>query len=171
LSIDEPDFVYKIVFLGDSGVGKTSLVQRYVYDSLSSDFGQTLGAILHVKMVALDGDHYKLIVWDLGGQEYFSALREQYCANASGAFFVWDRSRPETLGSIDRWLESLYSSAGHVPAFVIENKIDLEQVFTPEQIATEISSRKLTLLHTSATENLNVDDAFESLVRAIREKQ
>jgi small GTP-binding protein len=166
--VQEPDFVYKIVFLGDSGVGKTSLVQRYVYDSLSSDFGQTLGAILHVKTIDYDGDFYKLIIWDLGGQEYFTALREQYCANASGAFFVWDRSRPETLGSIDRWLEPLYSSAGKVPVTVIENKIDLEQVFTDDQINPEIESRNLKLMHTSATENLNVDSTFEGLVRDIR---
>ncbi|NHJ14333.1 MAG: GTP-binding protein, partial [Candidatus Thorarchaeota archaeon] len=156
MTTEEPDFVYKLVFLGDSGVGKTSLVQRYVYDSLSSDFGQTLGAILHVKTIKFDGNLYKLIVWDLGGQEYFAALREQYCANASGAFFVWDRSRPETLGSIDRWLEPLYSSAGEVPVIVVENKIDLDPVFKPAQVEPEINSRNLKLMHTSATENLNV---------------
>ena len=171
MTVHEPDFVYKIVFLGDSGVGKTSLVQRYVYDSLSSDFGQTLGAILHVKTIDYEGSLYKLIIWDLGGQEYFAALREQYCTNASGAFFVWDRSRPETLGSIDRWLEPLYSSAGQVPVTVIENKIDLEQEFTPDQIVSEIESRNLKLMRTSATENLNVNSTFEGLVRDIREKQ
>ncbi|MFX1368453.1 MAG: Rab family GTPase, partial [Promethearchaeota archaeon] len=153
------------------GVGKTSLVQRYVYDSLSSDFGQTLGAILHVKTIECGGDFYKLIIWDLGGQEYFAALREQYCANASGAFFVWDRSRPETLGSIDQWLEPLYSSAGEVPVIVIENKIDLEPVFSPNQIEPEIKSRNLKLMKTSATENLNVDTTFEGLIRDIREGQ
>lgn len=170
MSREEPDYVYKLVFLGDSGVGKTSLVQRYVYDSLSSDFGQTLGAILHAKTMKYGGDLYKLIVWDLGGQEYFSALREQYCANASGAFFVWDRSRPETLGSIDSWLETLYSSAGKVPVIVIENKIDLEPVFTDAQIEPQIRSRDLTLMHTSATENLNVDSSFEELVHSIRKE-
>ncbi|MFW9846790.1 MAG: Rab family GTPase, partial [Candidatus Thorarchaeota archaeon] len=103
----DPDFVYKIVFLGESEVGKTSLVQRFVYDSLSPELARTIGAVLHVKTILLDEDNYKLIVWDLGGQESFRQLREQYCANASGAFFVFDRGRPETLTSLDAWLDSL----------------------------------------------------------------
>ncbi len=69
--MSDPDFVYKFVFLGDSGVGKTSLVQRYVYDSMDPDVGRTIGAILHVKTVTLDDTHYKLICWDIAGQESF----------------------------------------------------------------------------------------------------
>ncbi|MHA2193660.1 MAG: ADP-ribosylation factor-like protein, partial [Candidatus Thorarchaeota archaeon] len=72
--MSEPDFVYKIVFLGESGVGKTSLVQRFVYDSLSPEMAQTIGAVLHVKTITLEDTNYKLIVWDLGGQESFKQL-------------------------------------------------------------------------------------------------
>ena len=130
----EPDFVYKLVFLGDSGVGKTSLVQRYVYDSLAPDIGRTIGAMLHVKSVDFEGAKHKLVVWDLGGQVGFSALREQYCSHASGAFFVFDRTRVETLEHIDDWLTSLYSAAGEIPVVVVENKIDLESAVSEEQI-------------------------------------
>ena len=166
--MSDPDFVYKLVFLGESGVGKTSLVQRFVYDSLSPEMTQTIGAVLHVKTTPLEDANYKLIVWDLGGQESFRQLREQYCANASGAFFVFDRGRPETLGSIDTWLESLYASAGEVPVVVIENKIDLEPVFDQKDIQAEIDKRNLKLMKTSATESMNVDKTFEELVRTIR---
>lgn len=166
--MSEPDFVYKIVFLGESGVGKTSLVQRFVYDSLSPEMAQTIGAVLHVKTISLDDTNYKLIVWDLGGQESFRQLREQFCTNASGAFFVFDRGRPETLGTIDTWLESLYSSSGKVPTTVVENKIDLDPVFSQNDIQSEIEKRGLKLMQTSATESLNVDQTFEDLVRTIR---
>ena len=130
----EPDFVYKLVFLGDSGVGKTSLVQRYVYDSLAPDIGRTIGAMLHVKSVDFDEAKHKLVVWDLGGQVAFAALREQYCSRASGAFFVFDRARPETLEHIDDWLDSLYTAAGKIPVIAVENKIDLESAISEEQI-------------------------------------
>jgi small GTP-binding protein len=166
--LEDPDFVYKIVLLGESGVGKTSLVQRYVYDSLSPEMAQTIGAVLHVKTIPLEDANYKLIIWDLGGQESFRQLREQYCANASGAFFVFDRGRPETLGSIDRWMESLYASAGEVPVVVIENKLDLKPVFDAKDIQAEIDKRRLSLMQTSATESMNVNQTFEGLVRTIR---
>ena len=128
MSGSDPDFVHKLVFLGDSGVGKTSLVQRYVYDSLAPDIGRTIGAMLHVKSVDFEGAKHKLVVWDLGGQVAFAALREQYCSHASGALFVFDRTRVETLEHIDDWLSSLYAAAGQIPVVAVENKIDLESV-------------------------------------------
>ncbi len=171
MATGEPDFVFKLVFLGDSSVGKTSLVQRYVYDSLAPDIGRTIGAMLHVKSVDYAGARHKLVVWDLGGQESFSALREQYCANASGAFFVFDRTRVETLQHIDDWLNALYTAAGKVAVIVIENKIDLESVISDEQIRGMLEARDLRWIQTSATENLNVNAAFEELVKEIREQK
>ena len=164
----DPDFVHKLVFLGDSGVGKTSLVQRYVYDSLAPDIGRTIGAMLHVKSVELDGAKHKLVVWDLGGQVAFSALREQYCSHASGAFFVFDRTRLETLQHIDDWLDSLYSAAGKVAVVAVENKIDLESAIPDEEMRDMLETRSLKWIKTSAMENKNVDVAFTELVKEIR---
>ncbi|TET08628.1 MAG: GTP-binding protein [Candidatus Thorarchaeota archaeon] len=164
---EDPDFVHKLVFLGDTEVGKTSLVQRYVYDSFSPEIGRTIGAMLHVKTVELNGVRHKLVVWDLGGQESFTELREQYCSHASGAFFVFDRTRVDTLEHIDDWLNALYSAAGKVAVVVVENKIDLESVISDEQIHEAIETRSLKLIQTSATENKNVDTAFEELVKEI----
>jgi len=164
----QPDFVHKLVFLGDSSVGKTSLVQRYVYDSLAPDIGRTIGAMLHVKSVDFEGAKHKLVIWDLGGQESFSALREQYCANASGAFFVFDRTRIDTLKHIDDWLAALYNAAGNVAVVVVENKMDLESVISDEQIKGMLEARSLKHIQTSATENVNVNKAFEELVGEIR---
>lgn len=167
MSDNDPDFVHKIVLLGDSLVGKTSLVQRYVYDSLSPDVGRTIGAVLHVKKVEFDGNIHKQVIWDLGGQESFAQLREQFSANASGAFFIFDRTRLETLQHIDEWLNALYASAGKIPVVAIENKIDLESMITPEQIKGMLEARGLNHLQTSAIENTNVNDAFKELVQKI----
>lgn len=165
-----PDFVHKLVFLGDSGVGKTSLVERYVYDSMTPDVGRTIGAILHVKVVEIEELTIKLICWDLGGQESFAALREQYCSNAAGAFLVVDWTRPETLANIDSWLKSLYASAGEVPVILVANKIDLEPVVTVEQLQGLADVRGLRMIQTSASENQNVDLAFTELVREIQSR-
>ena len=163
----DPDFVHKIVLLGDSNVGKTSLVQRYVYDSLSPDVGRTIGAVLHVKKIELDGVVHKQVIWDLGGQESFAELREQYCANSSAALFVFDRTRLETFQNIDEWLTALYSSAGRIPVIAVENKIDLESVITSAQIQGMLEARELIHLQTSAVENTNVNSAFREIVLKI----
>lgn len=163
----EPDFVHKIVLLGDSLVGKTSLVQRYVYDSLSPDVGRTIGAVLHVKKIEFDGVFHKLVIWDLGGQESFAQLREQFSANASAAFFIFDRTRLETLQHIDQWLNALYTSAGKIPVIAVENKIDLESVITAEQIKGMLDARELSHIQTSAVENTNVNAAYTELVKTI----
>ncbi|MBY8997305.1 MAG: GTP-binding protein [Candidatus Thorarchaeota archaeon] len=164
----DTDFVHKLVFLGDSGVGKTSLVQRYVYDSLAPDIGRTIGAMLHVKSVELEGAKHKLVIWDLGGQVAFSALREQYCSHASGAFFVFDRTRLETLEHVDDWLDSLYAAAGKVAVVAVENKIDLESEISDEQIKGMLEARSLKWIQTSAMENVNVEVAFKELIKEIR---
>lgn len=163
----QTDFVHKIVLLGDSLVGKTSLVQRYVYDSLSPDVGRTIGAVLHVKKIELDGVFHKLVIWDLGGQESFAQLREQFSVNASGAFFIFDRTRLETLQHIDSWLNALYTSAGKIPVIAVENKMDLESMITPEQIQGMLEARGLMHIQTSAVENTNVNIAYTNLVRVI----
>jgi small GTP-binding protein len=170
LSARSPDFVHKIVLLGDSQVGKTSLIQRYVYDTLSPDMTRTIGAVLHVKTLEMDGEYHKQVIWDLGGEESFAQLREQYCANASAAFFVFDRTNLESLQHIDNWLNALYSSAGRVTVIAIENKIDLESVITDEQIRGILEARELQHIQTSALENTNVNVAFEELVKKIRER-
>jgi len=166
----EADYVHKLVFLGNSGVGKTSLVERYVYDSLSTELGRTIGAILHVKWVTYREHKHKLVIWDLGGQESFAELREQYCANATGAFFVFDRTRPETFEDMDAWLTALRAAAGDVPVVVIENKIDLESNISEDRVHTEIAKRVLRFVQTSATENKNVEAAFKELVREIHNR-
>ncbi|RDE11629.1 MAG: hypothetical protein C4K48_11285 [Candidatus Thorarchaeota archaeon] len=170
MSTRNPDFVHKLVFLGDSQVGKTSLIQRYVYDTLSPDMTRTIGAVLHIKTLELDGEFHKQIIWDLGGEESFAQLREQYCANASGAFFVFDRTNLKSLEHIDRWLNSLYAAAGKVAVVAVENKIDLESVITDAQIRGILEARGLKHIQTSALENKNVDVAFEELVKKIRER-
>ncbi len=162
--------MHKLVFLGDSGVGKTSLVDRFVYDSLATDMGRTIGAVLHVKRVEYKDTIHKLVIWDLGGQKSFAELREQFCSNASGAFFVFDRTRPETLESIEEWLQALKTAAGDVPVVVVENKIDLDSAIDENKVHEIVAKHVLRFVQTSATENIQVEQAFTELVKVIDER-
>jgi small GTP-binding protein len=121
--------------LGEGAVGKTSLVGRYVYDSFEGDYLATIGTDIHVKMIQVEDDVLvKLVVWDIAGQDDFAQLRKAYYQNTSGAFFVFDTTRPETIERIDEWIDALYSVTGPIPLVLLENKVDLESAISKKSI-------------------------------------
>jgi len=156
-----------LVFLGEGAVGKTSLVGRYVYDSFEGDYLATIGTDIHVKTMNVDDTRVKLVIWDIGGQEDFAQLRKAYYQNASGAFFVFDTTRPETLKRVDDWVEALYGVTGRIPLALVENKIDLPTAIPPEETEAIVKKLDCIFVRTSAKEDMNVEQAFEELTRQI----
>ncbi len=167
---ETPDFLFKLVFLGEGAVGKTSLVGRYVYDSFEGDYLATIGTHIHVKSVQIEDTVVKLVIWDIAGQEDFKKLRKAYYQNSSGAFFVYDTTRPETLARLDDWVETLYSVTGKIPLVLVENKIDLPSEI-PEGKGQEMATKLgCAFVRTSAKEDQNVEEAFVELTKEILEK-
>ena len=163
-------YLFKLVFLGEGGVGKTSLVGRYVYDSFEGDYLATIGAAMHTKPVKVDETLVKLVVWDIAGQDDFAQLRKAYYQNASGAFFVFDTTRPETVERIGEWIEALHSSTGKIPIVLLENKIDLESKIDQKKIKKLAKKHGFTVIRTSAKDDTNVEEAFTKMTRDILEK-
>ncbi|NWF97050.1 MAG: GTP-binding protein [Candidatus Thorarchaeota archaeon] len=164
------DFLYKLVFLGEGAVGKTSLVGRYVYDSFEGEYLATIGTDIHVKTLEVDGLRVKLVVWDIAGQSDFAQLRKAYYQNASGAFFVFDTTRPETLDRIDDWIEALFAVTGRIPLVIIENKVDLESRLRPGQAEQAASKYHVKVIKTSAKDDTNVETAFREMTVEIMER-
>lgn len=167
---DSAAYLFKIVFLGEGAVGKTSLVGRFVYNSFEGDYLATIGTDIHLKMVQVEDTLVKLVIWDIAGQDNFSQLRRAYYQNASGAFFVFDTSRPETIARIDEWLKALHAVAGDIPLVMLENKVDLKSAVTKEQKEQIIKKYGLKIIPTSAKEDTNVEDAFQEMTRKILTK-
>jgi len=163
-------FLFKLVFLGEGAVGKTSLVGRYVYDSFEGDYLATIGTDIHVKTVQLEDTAVKLVVWDIAGQDDFAQLRKAYYQNASGAFFVYDCTRPETLSRIDEWVKTLHDVTDKIPLVLLENKIDLDSKVDPKEIEKTVKKYGLTFVRTSAKEDTNVEEAFKQITREILER-
>jgi len=159
-----------LVFLGEGAVGKTSLVGRYVYDSFEGDYLATIGTDIHVKTVQLEDTMVKLVVWDIAGQDDFAQLRKAYYQNASGAFFVFDCTRPETIERIEEWIEALYGVTKQIPLVLLENKIDLDSKIDPKEIERIVKKHGLTHVRTSAKEDTNVEEAFIQMTREILAK-
>ncbi len=164
------DYLFKLVFLGEGAVGKTSLVGRYVYDSFEGDYLATIGTDIHVKMVQLDETAVKLVIWDIAGQDNFAQLRRAYYMNASGAFFVFDTTRTETLERVDEWINALFTVTGKIPLVLLENKVDLESEFTEEEKAAVKKKHGVPIIPTSAKEDTNVEEAFRQMTRDILSK-
>jgi small GTP-binding protein len=167
---DTAAYLFKIVFLGEGAVGKTSLVGRFVYDSFEGDYLATIGTDIHLKMVQVDDILVKLVIWDIAGQDNFAQLRKAYYMNASGAFFVYDTSRAETLERVDNWVEALYAVTGEIPLIICENKTDLESAIT-QAVKDEVTKKhKVKMIQTSAKEDTNVEQAFSEMTKTILER-
>lgn len=140
---------------------------RYVYDSFEGDYLSTIGTNVHVKMVKIDDLQIKLVIWDIGGQDDFALLRRAYYSNASGAFFVFDTTRAETIRRVDDWISTLFAVTGKIPLVLVENKVDL-----PSHIGDDVKKQlaqkfKVDFVSTSAKDDLNVEEAFTKMTREI----
>jgi GTPase SAR1 family protein len=111
------------------------------------------------------------VIWDLGGEKAFTQLREQYCANASGALFVFDTTDPSSLESIDEWLNPLYSSAGKVPVVIVENRIELESKIPRSVVESVIEKYGVDYVRTCAeNEDDALKEAFKRMISKIIER-
>ena len=162
-------FIRKICLLGDGGVGKTSLVRRYVLDKFSDEYIKTFGTKVSKKVLDLGEVELTLMIWDVLGQKA-STLHEAYYKGAYGALLVCDLTREETVLSLERWRDDLYQVIGEKPLILVANKNDLEQVVTRDVLAEVSESLGEDFTITSAKSGDGVDDAFHELGRKIMEE-
>lgn len=164
------DFVLKICLLGEGGVGKTSLVYRFIENRFSRDFKSTLGVNLLKKKVTIDGKEVSAQIWDLGGQQAYRKLRKLYLEGSQGALVIFDVTNQASFDNLDDWINSLVEIRGDkVPIVLIGNKIDLEanQLISKAQAEAYAKKRNLNIIFTSAATGEKVEDAFNELIKSI----
>lgn len=160
----------KVVLLGDTAVGKTSLVRRYVYNQFSDSYIQTIGTKVSKKEIKLNfaGVDYSitLVIWDVLGQQGYSNVQQAAFRGSDGALFVCDLTRKTTLNSIlHYWIPTLQIVAG-VPGLLLANKKDLDGWEITEDEVKEFSKvTGLPYYLTSAKTGENVEDAFRALAK------
>jgi len=172
---DEPyDLLFKIVLIGDAGVGKTCIVQRFKCGTFIERHGSTIGVDFTMKTLPLDGTRVKLQIWDTAGQERFRTITQSYYRSANAVIIAYDITKKESFSNVSRWLEDVKKYAGpNIVQILIGNKKDLEnirEVSTSQ--AREFANHHCMLdaLETSAKENMNVDEAFLKLARELKKK-
>ncbi len=168
----EREFVFKVAILGDSAVGKTSLISQFVEGSFQEDYKPTLGANIVRKDVNLNKTRVRLIMWDLAGQEKYRVVRSMYFQGCEGALLVYDVTRYNTFDSINsKWLRDFKKYVKKKGVYVlIGNKTDLKhQRAIPtergRELATKIKASHF--IETSAKLGENIEEAFSLLVNQI----
>lgn len=168
---EQCDHVFKLLLIGDSGTGKSSLLTRFVDDEFDEEINATIGVDFKTKVLDVDEKRCKLIIWDTAGQERFRTLTASYYRGAHGVVFVYDVTRRETFNNIETWLEELghYAGANDVVKMLVGNKSDLVKQREVTRAEGEECARKHALLfiEASAKTSEGVAQAFDELVQKI----
>ncbi|CAN6468526.1 unnamed protein product [Victoria cruziana] len=164
------DYLFKIVLIGDSAVGKSNLLARFARNEFYPNSKSTIGVEFQTQTLAVDGKEIKAQIWDTAGQERFRAVTSAYYRGAVGALVVYDISRRQTFDSIGRWLNELQSHSDmNVVTILIGNKTDLKDMreVTTEEGMAVAEAHSLFFMETSALDSSNVDAAFRTVVKEI----
>ena len=160
-------YKYKITLFGPGGVGKTSLLLRYIKDYFREGLKKTIGSTFLIKDVDIDGKNVRLLLWDIGGQPQFHKLRTIYFKGSNGALGVFDLSSSQTLLKIPGWISSIKKTVKKtIPMLLLGNKVDLEREVDREEAEDLAKRLGCEYLETSAKTGENVEKAFEIVARA-----
>jgi len=167
------DYLFKLLLIGDTAVGKSSLLLRFTEDMFNPSFISTIGIDFKVKTVDIDGKRVKLQVWDTAGQERFRTITTAYYRTAQGIILTYDVTNPESFGNLKMWAKAIDQHAAKtVNRILVGNKCDLvdkRQITTEKgrELANEFG---IQFFETSAKNATSVEEAFLTLAREIKKR-
>ncbi|OJI96380.1 hypothetical protein ASPVEDRAFT_23398 [Aspergillus versicolor CBS 583.65] len=164
---DEYDFLFKVVLIGDSGVGKSNLLSRFTRNEFNLDSKSTIGVEFATRSIQVDSKTIKAQIWDTAGQERYRAITSAYYRGAVGALLVYDISKHQTYDNVNRWLKELRDHAdSNIVIMLVGNKSDLRHLrAVPTEEAKQFASENnLSFIETSALDASNVELAFQNIL-------
>ena len=170
---DNYEMMFKVVIIGDSAVGKTNIMTKYLKNEFHEDSKATVGVEFGSKTFTINGHTIKAQIWDTAGQERYKAITNAYYKGAKGAFVVYDITRKETFDSIDKWITDLRAAADKkISIIIIGNKSDLEEYrkVSTDQGEEKSKSFDVAFLETSACSGTNLEKAFELMMKEVYDK-
>ncbi|XP_076956079.1 ras-related protein RABD1 isoform X2 [Bidens hawaiensis] len=162
---NEYDYLFKLLLIGDSSVGKSCLLLRFADDSYVDSYISTIGVDFKIRTVEQDGKTIKLQIWDTAGQERFRTITSSYYRGAHGIIIVYDVTEMESFNNVKQWLSEIDRYANEsVCKLLVGNKCDLVE---NKAFADELG---IPFLETSAKDSVNVEQAFLTMAAEIKKK-
>lgn len=167
---DKIDYVFKVVLIGDSAVGKSQILARFARNEFSLDSKATIGVEFQTRTLVIQNKSVKAQIWDTAGQERYRAVTSAYYRGAVGALLVYDITKRQSFDHIPRWLEELRSHADkNIVIMLVGNKSDLEdqRAVSTDDAKEFAQAEGLFFLETSALEATNVESSFMTVLSEI----
>ncbi|RDX41020.1 GTP-binding protein ypt1 [Lentinus brumalis] len=169
---DGYDYLFKLLLIGDSGVGKSCLLLRFAEDAFTDSYLSTIGVDFKIRTIELDGRTVKLQIWDTAGQERFRTIAAAYYRGAHGIIMVYDVTDAETFSNVKGWMQEIERYASEtVKKLIIGNKSDLvEKKVVEYSVAKEFAdSLSIPFIETSAKNSTNVEEAFTMMAKTVKD--
>ena len=164
------DMIFKIILVGDSSVGKTNILSRYLNNTFEETTKPTVGVEFNSKTYKIQDNIVKAQIWDTAGQERYRSITSAYYKGAKGCLLIYDITRKKTFDNIDKWISQFKESADKdLYIILIGNKCDLADV---RQVSKEEAEKKakfynMAFIETSALNGTNVEKAFDTLINEV----
>uniref|UniRef100_A0A8C9FRP0 Ras-related protein Rab-25 n=1 Tax=Pavo cristatus TaxID=9049 RepID=A0A8C9FRP0_PAVCR len=165
---EDYNFVFKVVLIGESGVGKTNLLSRFTRNEFNHDSRTTIGVEFSTRTVLVGDAAVKAQIWDTAGLERYRAITSAYYRGALGALVVFDITKHQTYDVVERWLKELYDhTEASIVVMLVGNKSDLAQAreVPTEEAKMFAENNGLLFTETSALDSTNVEQAFETVLK------
>lgn len=165
----EYDHLFKLLIIGDSGVGKSSLLLRFADNTFSGSYITTIGVDFKIRTIDVKGEKVKLQIWDTAGQERFRTITSTYYRGTHGVIVVYDVCSAESFVNVKRWLYEIDQNCEEVSRILVGNKNDAPErkVVETEDAQKFAEQMKIQLYETSAKENINVEEMFNGITALV----
>ena len=172
----EYEYIFKIILIGSSGVGKSSLIQRYTQKTFEDVYDCTIGVDFFTKTIDVNGKTVKLQIWDTAGTEKYRSITSSYYRGSHCALIVFDLTSKDSFESLPTWIENYYKNCNQEfdkNVIMIGNKNDLSEKrdVTQDKINDFIKLNNLVYFETSAKTGENVDESFQYIAQKLMEEQ
>jgi Ras-related protein Rab-1A len=163
----------KLLLLGESSVGKTSIFNRYIYDKMDKNVSSSIGVDFETKTIKYRNKKYKIRLFDTAGQERFQSITHSYYHMGDGFLIVFDLTNEHSLNMVKEWIESLQENVEDCKFLIIGNKCDLIDKFIPDDVINtklqDYNKDKKLLYKTSALKNINISEVIEIMIDYIED--